>query len=215
MTARSVNIGPSKDNTLYEDEAGSKSNGAGTHIYVGKNNSGSIRRGVIAFDIADNIPPGSTVDSVTLTLHVSRTQSELQTVGLQRLLADWGEGDSAAALNPSGAGGGGGTDATSGDVTWVHTFFDTQSWNTTGGDFSPAASAQSEVGDADSSYAWSSDEMVSDVQSWLDEASFNFGWIIIGNEGQDQTTKRFDSKENSSEANRPLLTVVFTEASGG
>ena len=215
VTAESVNIGPSKDNTLYEHEAGSKSNGTGAHIYVGKNNSGSNRRGVIAFDIADNIPPGSTVDSVTLTLHVSRTLNELQTVRLHRLLADWGEGDSVALINPGGGGGGGGTDAAAGDATWVHTFFDTQSWGHTRRRLFSCGQRSVRSRRRRLFYTWSSDEMASDVQSWLDDPSSNFGWIIIGNEGDNRTTKRFDSKENSGEANRPVLTVRFTKASGG
>jgi hypothetical protein len=51
---------------------------------------------------------------------------------------------------------------------------------------------------------------VADVQGWLTNPSTNFGWIIIGNEGGTGTSKRFDSRENDTTANRPQLTVNYT-----
>ena len=213
--AGTVDIGPSKDNTLYESGTGSLSNGAGDHIFVGKTRGGEIRRGVIAFDIAGAVPSGSTIESVTLKLHMSRTSSGSETVGLRRLLADWGEGGSSAPLQSGGRGGGGGTSAADGDATWVHTFFNTETWDVAGGDFSDGASANISVGADGQSYTWSSNKMAADVQEWLDDPSSNFGWMILGNEGSNRTTKRFDSKENGSQANRPVLTVQFTAATGG
>ena len=191
------------------------SNGAGANIFVGKTNGGSIRRGVIAFDIAGLVPSGSTIDKVTLTLHLSRTSSQSQTVGLRKVLADWGEGGSSAPLKSGGSGGGGGTGAADGDATWVHTFFETETWDARGGDFSDTASASSSVGADGAFYTWSSDQMEADVQEWLDVPSSNFGWIILGNEGSNRTAKRFDSKENGAAANRPVLTVKFTAPEGG
>lgn len=199
-----ISLAPIKDNTLYEDAAGSRSNGAGEHFFVGRNNSGLIRRGVIAFDIAGNIPTGSTINSVILTLHVSRTQAGPQTIRLHKLLADWGEGTSKAFGNE-----GGGGDPTSGDATWAHRFFDTALWDEAGGDFSATVSASASVGGS-GDYTWGSEElMVSDVQGWLDDPFTNYGWLLQGNEGENQTTKRFDSKETSIETNRPLLAIEY------
>ena len=113
-----IDLSPIQDNTLYEDEAGSLSNGAGDHFFVGAIAGGELRRGVIAFDIAENIPAGSTIESVTLQLNMSRTSSGGQPIELRRLLADWGEGSSNAPGQE-----GGGDAATSGDATWVYTFF--------------------------------------------------------------------------------------------
>ena len=100
-------LGTSKDNTLYS-ESGALSNGAGVYFFAGElgtTGHSAIRRGVIAFDIADSIPAGSTINSVTLTLHVSRTAPSFAalTVELHRLLADWGEGTSDAGT-PGGMG---------------------------------------------------------------------------------------------------------------
>ena len=193
-----------KDNTLYENSSGSVSNGAGQYIFVGRTNRGEIRRAVIAFDIADAIPAGSTITGVMLELHMSKTRSGSQTVQIQKILVDWGQGKS----NPSGEEGGG-TSASSNDATWVHRFFDTDTWENAGGDFSQTVSASVSVGGI-GGYIWdSTPQMVADVQEWLDEPSKNFGWIIRGVEGTNQTTKRFDSMENGDGSNRPVIIVVY------
>jgi hypothetical protein len=53
--------------------------------------------------------------------------------------------------------------------------------------------------------------MVADVQQWLDQPASNFGWIIIGNESQSGTSKRFNSREFGG-SDAPGLEVVFTPA---
>src|SRR6516165_4025623 len=69
-------LNPSKDNTLYEPPTlGQLSHGQGQHFFVGTTGAGLRRRGLIAFDIAGNILPGSTIQRATLTLHMSRTTS--------------------------------------------------------------------------------------------------------------------------------------------
>ena len=200
-----VTIEASKDNTLYEDSGGQLSNGAGRHLFAGRTNSGLVRRGVIAFDIAGNIPDDVIISGVSLTLNMSKTQALAETVQLHRLMADWGEGASNASANE-----GAGIASESGDATWAHMRYDSETWETPGGDFSTASSAaQTVVGVG--LYTWgSTDNMVSDVQSWLDDTSTNFGWLLLGNEDENRTTKRFDSRENSTEANRPALTIEFT-----
>jgi hypothetical protein len=197
-------LNPSKDNSLFKDGSGSVSNGAGEHLFVGNNIVEQTRRAVMAFDIADNIPRGSKITSVSLTLYLSRSHLSEQTIGLHRLLNDWGEGTSNAPINE-----GGGAKSTPGDATWIHRNFDTQSWETPGGDFSPDASASIPVG-GNGNYTWgSTSQMVADVQAWLGEPSSNFGWLLKGNESDIQTAKRFDSKDRLSEATRPVLVIVW------
>lgn len=204
-----VDIAPSKDNTLFESTTGSVSNGAGQHFFVGTTNQGNTRRGVIAFDVAAEIPQGATVQSVTLTLNLSNTNFATgpQPIGLHPLLADWGEGSS----NATGAEGQG-APSTTGDATWIHRFFDTSTWTTPGGDFSPTASATMTV-DNVGFYTWGSTAgMVADVQNWVDNPAQNFGWILVGgNESTNQTAKRFDTKEHPTLGNRPVLTVTFDD----
>ena len=202
-----VTIDTSKDNTLYEDAAGATSNGAGEYFFVGRTNqlSGSIRRGLLAFDIAGRILPNATITNVVLTLSMSKTISGGQTVSLRRVSAAWGEGTSDAGGNE-----GSGAPATTNDATWLHRFFNTIFWASMGGDFSATPSASQTVSSI-ATYTWGSTAgMVSDVQQWLNTPSSNFGWAIIGNESGGGTSKRFESRENATTANRPKLTVKYT-----
>src|SRR5882724_10462682 len=202
--ADSININPSKDNTLYEyvPADGDLSNALGNHFFTGETAMGEVRRGVLAFDIAGNVPAGSTITGVTLTLNMSRTPSGTsRTVELHKLLADWGEGTSQASGEE-----GRGAPATTNDATWRHRFFDTIFWTTEGGDFSATVSASQSVG-AIGSYTWSSAQMVADVQSWLDNPTINFGWLVRGDESGSATAKRFDTRESASP---PVLTIQYT-----
>ncbi len=205
-TADIVTLSASKDNTLYEEVAGTVSNGAGNHFFCGLNAGGEARRGVLAFDIAGSIPAGSTINSVSLQLNMSRTIAGSTDVDLHLLLADWGEGASAA-----GGTEGGGTTAVSGDATWIHTFYPSQFWGAVGGDFAATSSATTAVSGI-GFYNWSSTTMVGDVQAWLDAPAINFGWIVVGSEPAlaDTTAKRFDSRTNPDTSVRPQLMIDFT-----
>jgi hypothetical protein len=198
-----INITPSKDNTLYEyvPVDGDKSNALGFYFFAGETAMSELRRGVLAFDIAGNIPSGSTIISVTLSLNMSRTPSDdPRTVELHKLLADWGEGTSMASGEE-----GDGAPATPNDATWRHRFFDTIFWTNEGGDFSATVSASQSVGPI-GQYTWSSAQMVADVQSWLDNPASNFGWLVLGDESTILTSKRFGTRES---ATPPVLTIQF------
>jgi hypothetical protein len=198
-----VSITPSKDNTLYQYDPvdGDTSNALGLHFFAGENAMGELRRGVLAFDIAGHIPAGSTILSVTLSMNMSRTALDTaRTVELHKLLADWGEGTSIAPGEE-----GDGAPATPGDATWRHRFFDTIFWTNEGGDFSATVSASQSVGPL-GQYTWSSAQMVADVQSWLDNPSSDFGWLVSGDESTSITSKRFDTRESASP---PVLTIQY------
>lgn len=203
-----ISIPASKDNTLYENVAGAFSNGAGAYLFAGKNNHDEARRALLAFDVASHVPAGATIQSVTLTLNMSRTVSGPQTVALHRVLADWGEGVSDATGEE-----GGGVTATTNDATWIHRFFNTQLWANAGGDYSPTAGA-AQIVNLPGVYTWGSTaEMVADVQSWLDAPGSNFGWILLSAQAAKGSVKRFDSRQNPEAATRPILTVTYTATS--
>ena len=197
-----ANIPALADTTLYEDFP-SGSNGAGFYTFAGRTNSGSLRRALYRFDIAGAIPPGSTVTSVQLNLHMSRTITAVEFVSLHRLTQGWGEADSMA-FGQEGAG----AQAEDGDATWMDRFYPNAPWSTQGGTFIATASATTPVGGI-GTYSWSSPRMVADVQGWVDDPEFNAGWIVIGEESLDGTAKRFDSRENPMLGFRPRLTVEF------
>ena len=200
-----VQLPPSKDNTLYEDPAGGFSNGAGEHFFAGRTSAGRLRRGLLAFNIASSLPAAANILTVTLDLNMSKTNfgSGSEPVSLHRLTAAWGEGVSNAGSNE-----GQGTLAAPGDATWIHTFFMTSTWTNTGGDFTPSESATTAV-DGVGHYQWQTAQMAADVQAWLNHPVSNHGWILLGNESTSLTTKRFDTHENPTPANRPLLTIQY------
>ena len=51
--------------------------------------------------------------------------------------------------------------------------------------------------------------MVADVQAWVNNAASNFGWLVLGDESEAATAKRFDTRESASP---PILTIEYTAA---
>jgi hypothetical protein len=213
-----VSIQAQKDNTLFFTLAGNQSDGSGPFIRAGLSGEtpgGDLRRGLIKFDVAANVPAGSTINSVTLTLHRSNTGNGVtsaQTISLHRVLADWGEGASNTGTNGRGA------TAQLNDATWTQRFFNAvpaQLWKTPGGDFDPDVSTSLSVPLQISTqilpFTWpSTPQFVADVQDFLDNPSTNFGWMIRGNEVTVRSAYRFSSRNNSNVSQRPVLTVMFT-----
>ena len=229
--ADTVVLQPSQDNTLYEpiqkDALAIRSNGAGESMFTGQvkdalnaANEVAVRRAVLAFDIAaSGIPAGSTIDSVTLTLTCTKAKTNTGTnVRLHELLSDWGEGTSDTGNSQQGRG----EPATADDATWLHTFYDVSTpefWTTAGGDYVGTASATRSVGGL-GAYSWGSTSgMVADVQGWLNSPAQNFGWILVGDESQNETAKQFATRENNDGGgtSKPRLTIQYTpqQISGG
>jgi hypothetical protein len=203
-----VTLTPSKDNTLYQTVDGSISNGSGAHIFAGATGRGELRRALLAFNITSQIPQGSQVTRVVLTLNVSASIAGAQPMSLHRVTADWGEGASVAFSGFSwGNSDGRGTAAMAGDATWIHTFFPDQRWTKPGGDFDATADATTTT--AAFQYTWESPAMIARVQQWLDQPSTNFGWIVIGTEPATRTAKRFDSREIAQQRTAPALLIEF------
>ncbi|MFO0945162.1 MAG: DNRLRE domain-containing protein [Planctomycetota bacterium] len=217
-----VDLHPSKDNTLIQQSnpMNQLSNGQGD-IFVGRTNQDgqgiatiSIRRGLIAFDIASVIPAGSIIQSVSLTLRDVMGLNGDPTVRLHRVSKDWGEGSSFFS-------GGVGAPAASGDATWLYTYYNSldptasSAWATPGGDYSSTVSASAVIYDdlgGGQLFTWSSaidQQMLFDVQDWLDIPGSNFGWILLGDESRGQTAKRLNSGES---ATPPLLSITYTTA---
>jgi hypothetical protein len=201
-----VTLQPSRDNTLYETPDGSASNGKGFRIFAGMTATGAHRRGLLAFDIRSQIPPGSQITRAVLTLTTSISTSGVQTMSLHRVTTDWGEGASLAQwFGFFGRGDGIGAEASAGDATWIHAFFPDKRWTNPGGDFDSNADATVTSGSTD--VRWESPAMISRVQQWLDQPSTNFGWIVLGNESSSHTAKGFGSRESGTTA--PALVIEF------
>ena len=208
--ASTVDLPAVRDNTIY-GESSELSNGAGGDVFTGRTFGGNVRRALLAFDLT-TIPAGSVVESATLHLTLTLAPNmDPQDVSLHRLVADWGEAGSNA-----GPPGGSGAPAERGDATWGERFFPATSWATAGGDFAISQSAVTPIGfDSGVDYAWASTALVADVQGWLDAPASNHGWILIGNEIETMTARRFASRENGNATYRPHLVVEYTAPAGG
>jgi hypothetical protein len=203
--AETTTLVADRDNTLYQSETGHLSNGAGDWFFAGKTFTSFTRRGLLHFNL-DLIPADAVVTGATLTLSFSLGQPAVADVSLHRASASWGEGTS----NPKGNEGGG-ADATPGDATWLHTHFDTALWTNAGGDFDPSASATTPVGPDFGLYTWSGEGLLADVQAWVNGTAANNGWVVIGDEvTRFATARRFGTRENPIESERPTLFVEWT-----
>jgi hypothetical protein len=131
-------------------------------------------------------------------------------IELHKVQKLWGEGIS----DPIGEEGSG-AQAEPGDATWLHTFYDTELWSNSGGDYiTDSVSASVSVNDV-GYYEWSSSQMINDVRFWINNSFFNDGWILIGDESTLTTAKRFNTKENEIDSLRPKLIVTYTSNSIG
>jgi len=93
-------------------------------------------------------------------------------------------------------------------VTWLHTVFDTEDWGTPGGDIVTEAVLTEEV-PGTGPYAFASEELTALVQGWADAPAGNYGLMLRTASTGAGTAQRFDSRENGTEANRPVLLVRY------
>ncbi|HEV3418549.1 MAG TPA: DNRLRE domain-containing protein [Pirellulales bacterium] len=224
--ATTITIGASKDTTIFQNNV-NNSAGAGNGLFAGTNGASSPRRGLIAFDIADNIPSGAIIDSVQLTLVLGQVAgsgggtggggTSSSTIDLHRLTADWGEGVAEKQSPPTDSigGQGQGAPANDGDATWNARFYSAVTptlWATPGGDFASQVSASATVGTTlNVGSTWGSTAaLVSDVQGWLNSPTSNFGWALVNeNEVGLQTFRAFYSRDVATAAFHPQLQVTF------
>lgn len=169
--------------------------------------AGQKFRMLLRFDFAGQIPPGSTIQSVSLRLRVTKKPNPgvPSTFGLHRLLKAWTEGTKTGLR---------GSPATAGEVTWNNLAAPDTPWSGPGGaapeDFVAEASAAQTM-DAVGNYTFNSTAgLVADVQAWVDDPTSNFGWMLISDrENTPRTARRIAGREAAA-ANRPTLTVEFT-----
>jgi hypothetical protein len=200
-SAASLTLAPVADTTL-QSAYPTNNFGADSSFQAGGRRYPGVARGLLQFDIAGAVPAGATIDSVSLTLTVTRTPSggASSVFDLHRVLESWGEG------NNSGRGG---MPADLNETDWNVRFAPGTPWHTPGGTFLATVSAAQMIG-GDGSYTFASTgSLVSDVQLWLNDPSRNFGWELISERENIQTTiRRFGSRDAGAAA--PVLTISYT-----
>jgi hypothetical protein len=194
-------LAPMADTTLQSAFANNNIGGE-TSLWVGGRRQGGAARGLLRFDLS-SVPAGATINSVTLTLNCTRSPSGgvSSLFDLHRVLEAWGEGN-----NDSG---GRGTLADANEATWNNRLAPGTPWTTAGGTFSATVSASRSVSGA-GAYTFSSTAgLVSDVQTWVNNSSGNFGWELISeSEGTPTTIRRFGSRTDAVSA--PSLLINYT-----
>ena len=192
LSAVTVQVGASKDTTIYQNEA-ELSNGQGDYIVTS-----SSARGLVQFDVGTGtIPEGSVVIDAVLTMNVGFSEGGSVGVAAQRLMSAWGEGGSDAPGDETTGGA-----AQQFDATWLYSSFDGEFWNTPGGDVAGGATTANigEVG----SYEWIGGSLIDDVQAWVDGVAPNFGWMLRAG---GSAVKAFASKDSGGLG--PVLEITY------
>ncbi len=201
-----VTLSPTIDNSIFSES--NNSGGGDDNLFVGVTGAqaqNGQRRALIAFQDLAEIPAGATITSVELNMAVTRGVGPPIPVAVFETTSAWTEGSS----TPTNAGGAGAA-AADGGATWRLATSPNDEWTTQGGDFDPAELTQADVNTSGTVTFPSTDAFVSRVQGWVDGAT-NDGLILISQSSNTRSAKRLGSRENASAANRPTLSVTFTE----
>jgi hypothetical protein len=199
-----VLVEASKDNSIYEE--GELSNGAGQFLFTGVTNQGNKRRALVKFNPSPMVPEGVSVDSAFLILVPSLVKTDGTTVTIYRLNTSWGEGTANADSQE-----GKGATASESDATWTKTSIQGDPWVKPGGDFDiePIASTIVSLG---TDALFGSPLLTLLVNSWIADPTSNHGVIVIGDESENATAIRFNSRDYPEPEVRPMLKLYFQEA---
>lgn len=185
-SASTTNLVPVADTGIREPDSGS---GTLSPIPVGVSDHGTPRnRALFKFSLT-NIPANAVITAASLKLVVIKTSRPAASFDLNRLLKDWDETQ----------------------ATWVARLTSTP-WVAGGGlagnDYASSPTATAVLGASGTASAFSSTEMVSDLQMWLNNPGTNFGWILLAAGEPVATGKQIASREDA--VNTPILTVEYT-----
>jgi hypothetical protein len=149
------------------------------------------RRALMRFDLAGQIPSGSTVTSATVRVVVTMVPLSPvnSTFGLHRVLQSWAETS----------------------VTW------TTPWSTPGaagaGDSAATPSSSVAVSGVGAYTFDATPDLVADVQLWVDNPTANSGWLLKSDaESALRSARHFGARE--SVTNAPSLVVEFSPPQG-
>jgi hypothetical protein len=214
--AETIRLQPAADTTLVET-APDNNLGGTKFVNAGTSGIGTKNRGLYQFNFS-SIPQGSKITSAALFLEVTKQPTgggEQSTFTLHRVLKSWGEGDKDSTAEVSS---GFGYPATTNEATWNSRFaFTTNTWTSPGatGDYVTNVSSSTLVGGIpDFPIFNSTTQMVADVQTWLDNSSANFGWLLKTEaEATSRTARGFGSREflvteNGIDTNSPPYVEV-------
>src|SRR5688572_11745979 len=207
--AESITLTPVADTSLFAI-APMNNMGAVQSLAAGNTATSETFRTLLKFDVSSAIPTGANVTSARLLLTVVKAPPSARSAefALHRMLVDWGEGNKGA-----GSLTGTGEPATSGEATWNSRFHPAGDWSESGGtagdDFVATSSATAPQSTTDQVNFDSSERLISDVQSWIDTPSTNFGWMLKEESELGMfTARRLGSREHPTAP--PRLSLDYT-----
>lgn len=199
--AQTVTLNPVQSAVIYEPKP-DHTKGDPTFFPIGKSNMGTVKRALMKFDIAGNVPAGATIDSVKLSFTYKKGSlpNVDPTINLHPMLSNfnWIAGLGGApqvgiAANP-------------GEVTWNSAAHGNIAWSSPGGgagvDFTTFPTASTVISGY-GNYAWTG--MKTEVQTWLDNPTMNGGWMIKSDEITSGTAFRLDNVDTDSTSVPKLL----------
>eukprot|EP00055_Hartaetosiga_balthica_P011651 m.53742 g.53742 ORF g.53742 m.53742 type:complete len:241 (+) comp7682_c0_seq1:70-792(+) len=190
---------PVQDATICSENVdGALANGP---LTVGRTNGAALRRSLLLFNVEAETPSNfsaSGLESASLSLvWVKGTSDSSISFSLHALQQPWTVGSSTASKGQC-------VSATTGDVTYMYTSYNSSEWVTNGGDYDATPLATASI---------SNNTLIFDVTDavvGILDGGVNYGWIVIGDESMDMSTAQFESSESAS--NKPSL-IVLSNAS--
>jgi spore coat protein A len=209
-----------QDNTIYAES--DSTFGKGQCLQVGVSGffigvPTHARRALLQFDLS-GVPAGSQIVSARLKLTQTGGIADPQPfVFLHRLTQAWGEGTTRFPSPPPCTPNGAPADGewpTAGSATWNFAFYGGDPWSAPGGAFDATIGASAQGVRPVNPMTLEGEGLLADVQRWIAHPEENHGWILVGDESHSATGLRFASREATSPASRPTLTIDFTVPQG-
>ncbi len=202
-----VDITPSANRTI-SSQAGYRESAAAT-LALGITPAGEEQRALLRFDIAGNVPQGSTIEAVYPLLPITAVSGP-GCLEWHRLTASWDEG--AGVRSPAAGpdeGAASPAPAPRDGVTWAQRHSRSDSlWQTPGGDFADPSESTQCLSETGTETAPGSPLSRQTVQYLLDDPTGNFGWILVPSDDDVPWSAQLGSRE--SEEARPVLRVLFS-----
>jgi hypothetical protein len=154
---------------------------------------GDQRNAVISWEDLSSIPEGSTITGVTISIYFTGSSATYPVV-CRRILQSWLEDQ----------------------VTW-NSRSTGNSWATAGckgsTDRSDTQSASTNMVASAGWNTWSSSQLITDVQNFIDGVYNNYGWIFQREDTNSNTYTTWATSEYGTAEYRPKITITYTESS--
>ncbi len=212
-----------KDAGIFNNAAGNAvqanyGSGGSNQMHVGLFNGGVYGRSLVQFNLS-TLPSNASITNVVLSFSDGGNGQTIPQIFVHKLTNSWTEGNANTACQFSGACNVSGIALTSQtDVTWNERSYSggalTNLWSAAGGTFIATASATS-TGAGNTSKSITSSGLVQDVQSWVNSANTNYGWLLKMDETitSTSTMQRYRTKEGAVAAadntTAPKIVVTY------